>query len=92
MLLLGSANTDERALDRADVIDFDRSAMDHLAFGGGIHRCLGAHLARIELRVSLQEWHRRIPDYHVPPMSSSKFAPLLRQVKHLPLVFDTVIG
>ena len=92
VLLLGSANTDERALDKADVIDFDRSALDHLAFGGGIHRCLGAHLARIELRVSLREWHRRIPDYRVPPDVELEFTPLLRQVKHLPLVFDTVIG
>jgi len=92
VLLLGSANTDERALNGANVIDFDRSAVDHLAFGGGIHRCLGAHLARIELRVSLREWHRRIPDYHVPPDVELEFTPLLRQVKHLPVVFDTVIG
>ena len=92
MLLLGSANNDERAIDRADQVDFDRDANRHLAFGGGIHRCLGSHLARLELRVSLREWHRRIPDYHIPEGVELEYATLLRQVEHLPLVFDAVVG
>ena len=37
----------------------------HLAFGGGIHRCLGSHLARQEMAVVLEEWHRHIPDYEL---------------------------
>jgi cytochrome P450 len=92
MLLLGSANSDERALDAADAIDFDREGNRHLAFGGGIHRCLGSHLARLELRVSLREWHRRIPDYHIPEDVELEWATLLRQVEHLPLVFDKVVA
>ena len=92
MLLLGSANNDERAIERADEIDFDRKVNRHLAFGGGVHRCLGSHLARLELRVSLREWHRRIPDYHIPEDVELEYATLLRQVEHLPLVFDTVVG
>jgi cytochrome P450 len=88
VLLLGSANTDAHAHERPDVIDFDRSSIRHLAFGGGIHRCLGSHLARLELRVSLREWHRRIPQYHIPEGVELTYAPLLRQVEHLPLVFD----
>jgi cytochrome P450 len=92
VLLLGSANTDERAHDDADRLDFDRTVNRHLGFGGGIHRCLGSHLARIELRVSLQEWHRRIPEYHVPTGVELEFAPMLRQVQHLPLVFDPVVA
>lgn len=90
--LLGSANTDERAFDRADIVDFDRPSSRHYAFGGGVHRCLGSHLARTELRISLREWHRRIPEYHIPDEVELEFAPLLRQVEHLPLVFDRVVG
>ena len=44
MLLLGSANNDERAIERAEEVDFDREVNRHLAFGGGMHRCLGSHL------------------------------------------------
>jgi cytochrome P450 len=87
VFLIGSANTDETAHARGDVVDFDRPASQHYAFGAGIHRCLGSHLARIELRASLREWHRRIPDYHIPDGTRLQYAPLLRQVTHLPLVF-----
>ncbi len=65
MIMLGSANTDEAEFDDADVVRFDREVNRHLAFGGGIHRCLGSHLARQELRIALREWHRRIPEYSV---------------------------
>jgi cytochrome P450 len=88
VLLLGSANTDESAHERPDVVDFDRPALRHLGFGGGIHRCIGSHLARLELQISLREWHRRIPVYRVPEDVELEFMPLLRQVEHLPLVFD----
>ena len=54
-------------MDDAYEVDFDREANPHFAFGGGIHRCLGSHLARLELRVALREWHRRIPEYAVEP-------------------------
>lgn len=87
MLSLGSANTDEAAFARADEIDFDRESNRHYAFGGGIHRCLGSHLARRELRVAMREWHRRIPHYHIPEGAELQWAPLLRQLEHFPLVF-----
>lgn len=90
--LLGSANNDERVIDRPEIVDFDRPAVRHYAFGGGVHRCLGSHLARLELRVSLQEWHRRIPSYHIPDGFELQYASVLRQVEHLPLVFDEVVG
>jgi cytochrome P450 len=83
---------DERVVDRPELVDFDRPAQPHFAFGGGVHRCLGSHLARLELRVSLQEWHRRIPEYHIPDDVELQYASVLRQVEHLPLVFDEVIG
>lgn len=89
---LGSANTDETAIPGGDEVLFDREANRHYAFGGGIHRCLGSHLARLELRVALREWHRRIPAYHIPEGAELRWAPLLRQVEHLPIVFDEVTG
>jgi cytochrome P450 len=66
LLLLGSANRDERVWDRPDVFDIDRSsAVQHVGFGHGIHVCLGAALARLEMRVSLEEILRRMPDYEI---------------------------
>lgn len=65
LLLVGSANRDERAIERADVFDLRRPPVAHLAFGIGIHVCLGASLARLEGRVALEEVHRRMPDYAV---------------------------
>ncbi len=90
--LLGSANNDESVVENPHVVDFDRPAMRHYAFGGGVHRCLGSHLARLELHISLREWHRRIPEYHIPDGVELKYAALLRQVEHLPLVFDKVVA
>ena len=51
-ILLGSANRDDRAFADADRINFDRETFNHTSFGGGVHYCLGAHLARLELEVS----------------------------------------
>ena len=53
--------------DRADEVILDRSPNRHLAFGSGAHRCLGSHLARVELNVALEELHRRLPDYELVP-------------------------
>lgn len=53
--LVASANTDEDAWEGADDVDFDRAVNKHYAFGAGVHRCLGSHLARLELRVALEE-------------------------------------
>ncbi|HET6950045.1 MAG TPA: cytochrome P450 [Acidimicrobiales bacterium] len=66
VLPLAAADRDPRAFDRADEFDPGRVQNRHLAFGAGPHRCLGAHLARLELRVAMEEWHARIPDYSIP--------------------------
>ena len=85
--LLGSANTDDGEFPDADRVDFAREGNRHLAFGAGIHRCLGSHLARLELRVALEELHRRIPDYELEPGTTLEYAEGLRSVDHLPLRF-----
>jgi cytochrome P450 len=66
LLLLGSGNRDERVWERPDVYDIDRAwPVHHLAFGHGIHVCLGAALARLEMRVSLEEFLARHARYEI---------------------------
>ena len=88
--LLGAANTDPAEFDDPDVVDFARNPNRHRAFGGGPHRCLGSHLARLELRVALREFHRRIPDYQIPAGVELKYTTGLRSVESLPLTFPVV--
>jgi cytochrome P450 len=85
--MLGSANTDEGDVDDADTVRFDRVVNRHIAFGGGVHRCLGSHLARMELRVALREWHRRIPEYAVEPGHTLVYTENIRSIEHFPMRF-----
>ena len=87
MVMIGAANVDGDEFVDGDEVVFGREANRHLAFGGGPHRCLGSHLARLELRIALEEWHRRIPDYVVPEGTELAFSPGIREVGHLPLTF-----
>jgi cytochrome P450 len=84
---LGAANLDPTEFADALEVDLDRASNSHIAFGGGVHRCLGSHLARRELRVTLREWHRRIPDYELAPGTELNYLPGLRQVESVPLVW-----
>jgi len=86
-VVLGSANTDERFFETADDVDFHREVNKHIAFGAGAHRCLGSHLARMELRVVLEEWHARVPHYAVAPGVELEYSQGLRQVENLELVW-----
>jgi hypothetical protein len=65
LLLIGSANRDEAVFPSPDVFDLHRDTSAHLSFGRGTHFCLGAALARLEAKVSLEEVLRRIPDWDV---------------------------
>ena len=84
---LGSIDTDEAALPDAYEVRFDREVNPHHAFGGGVHRCLGSHLARLELRVALREWHTRIPEYSVKPGHELVYTPAIRSLDTFPMVF-----
>ena len=86
MALLGAANVDEAEFAGASGFRWDREANRHLAFGGGIHRCLGSHLARLELRVALREWHRRIPDYHIKPGIELNYTAGIRTLDAFPML------
>jgi len=85
--LLGAANTDPAEFADPELVDFTRNPNRHRAFGGGPHRCLGSHLARMELRVALREFHRRIADYEIKPGTQLTYTAALRSVEALPLVF-----
>lgn len=86
-VMIGSANTDETAWERPDEVDFERAVNKHIAFGGGAHRCLGSHLARMELRVALEEWHAAIPEYALVEGIELRYSQGLRSVENLELVW-----
>ncbi len=86
---IGAANVDPNEFEDAMDVRFDREVNRHLAFGGGVHRCLGSHLARRELRIALREWHRRIPDYGLKPGIELEYPPGLRMVQNLELVWPS---
>lgn len=84
----GAANMDPAEFPDGFEVRFDRETNRHIAFGSGVHRCLGSHLARRELRVALAAWHRRIPNYGPKPGHEDlQYMPGLRHVKDLTLAW-----
>jgi cytochrome P450 len=68
LVYYGSANRDAEVWKDPDTIDITRpDARKHYSFGFGIHRCLGAHLAELELRIALEELLKRLPDLRLDP-------------------------
>ena len=65
VLLNASANRDERQFPDPNRLDIRRKVQRHMSFGYGLHFCLGAHLARLEARVALEEVLKRFPDWEV---------------------------
>lgn len=66
LLPTSMANRDPAVWDRPDEFDLHRWPNRHFGFGAGAHRCVGSHVARMELRVALEEWLRRIPEFKIP--------------------------
>jgi len=87
---LNAATRDSAEFDDALDVDIMRSPNRHIAFGAGPHRCLGSHLARRELQIALEEWHKRIPNYRVAPGAREKLTETGGQLglTSLPLVWD----
>ncbi|MEV7384346.1 cytochrome P450 [Streptomyces lydicus] len=65
LLAFGAANRDPEVFEEPDKIMIDRKRNRHLTFGSGEHRCLGSNLARLELRITLEEWLRVMPDFRL---------------------------
>ncbi len=87
-LLIGSANRDERYWSDPDRFDLERNTSGSLAFGQGTHFCLGASLARLEGRVSLEEVLRRIPGWEVREEGIERVhSSNVRGFAHLPIEF-----
>jgi cytochrome P450 len=88
LLLIGSANRDERVFAQPERFHIQRDTSESLAFGKGIHFCLGAALARLEGRVSLEEVMRRLPDYRVEASGIQRVhSTNVRGFSALPLAF-----
>jgi len=94
LLSTGASNRDPQKFPDPSVIDFDRpNASSHLTFGAGEHRCIGSHLATLQLRVALEEVHKVIKDYRLdtegPPVryvaGQGKVIP-----ENLPLIYTPV--
>jgi len=88
LLLVGSANRDERAFRSPDVFDIGRDTSQHLAFGKGTHFCLGASLARLEARVALEAIQARLPDYEIDAAKLVRVhSPNVRGFASMPISF-----
>jgi cytochrome P450 len=84
------ANRDPEEFEAPEKVCPARSSNRHLAFGAGPHRCLGSHLARSELRIVLEEFHRRIPDYRIEEGAEIRaHGGGVMGIDHLPLVWTT---
>jgi cytochrome P450 len=86
LLSFPAANRDPAQFDRAGEVVIDREVNRHAAFGLGIHRCVGSHLARMELRVALEVWLERIPAFSLAdPSAVTWSAGQIRGPRALPL-------
>jgi len=85
MLMLAAANNDDREFEDPLTLDVDRENTRHLAFGGGVHRCLGSHLARQELSIALEEIFATLGPFRVPEGQEVDFVPGIRTAHSLPL-------
>jgi cytochrome P450 len=90
LLNYASASRDPAVVDNPQQCDISRERITHSAFGVGVHRCIGSHLARLEIKVALEEWLRRIPHFELKPETRPQFETgILRTMKTLQLTWPT---
>jgi cytochrome P450 family 142 subfamily A polypeptide 1 len=89
LLMYGAANRDPDVFDQPESFDVTRANNHHVAFGFGTHFCLGANLARLELRVMFDELLRRLPDFRLAPGVTPELVPgyFTRTLRELPIEF-----
>jgi cytochrome P450 len=88
---LAAANRDPRKFEDPDTFDMHRPNVNHhLGFGAGHHRCIGMHLARAELVIALEEWHKRIPHYRIADNDGLMERGGQLRLQSLPLEWDPV--
>jgi cytochrome P450 len=88
LLSFPAANRDPDVFPDADKVVIDRAQNRHIAFGAGIHRCAGSNLARMELRVAIEEWLRAVPEFSLEDPSKVTWAGgQVRGPRTLPVVF-----
>jgi cytochrome P450 len=83
-----AADLDPKYFPDPLTVDLDRTPNPHIGFASGFHRCLGSHLARMEMIVALQVWHERIPNYRVKPGVELVYSGNPRAPHNFPLVWD----
>lgn len=89
LLVIPLANSDPRMFADGAGFDLDRAFKTHLTFGAGPHRCLGSHLARLELVTFFEEWFRRMPDVRLDPARTPRFSiSMVLTFENLDLVWD----
>ncbi len=88
MCLTSAGNFDPAQFKNAHQFDPARPANRHFTLIGGVHICLGAHLARRELRVLLEEWFKRIPEFRLKPGTNTTMNPGLLSIRNLPIQWD----
>jgi len=88
LLSFSAANRDPNKFPGADRVVIDRPKNPHVAFGLGIHRCIGSNLARMEINVALNEWLARIPEFRLDPAIEVKWSEgTVRGPRRLPVLF-----
>ena len=75
MCILPACNYDPEVYEDPRKMDFHRPRKTILTFTGGIHACMGGHLARLEIKIALQEWLRRIPEFGLKPGTEITYRP-----------------
>jgi len=88
MLAYSASSRDPRAVDNPEHVDIHRQTVPHNTFGAGPHRCIGSNLARLELRIVLQEWLKRIPEFAIKAGAAPTYVTgFLRSMRTLDLVW-----
>ena len=86
ILVTGAANHDERVFEDPELFDIHRKIERHVAFGFGIHLCIGAALARLESRIAFEELLRRYPNYELSQPIRRAYSSNVRGLSNLPIV------